>query len=70
MSGSAPPLPENGRKSTVRTVAWALFGVRGHQPHSDDGQPLSPWKLVLTALAFMIIFVLTLVGVAGLLARP
>lgn len=56
--------PKSGPLSTIRTVAWALIGVRGHQPHDHDRAPLSPVQIVITALVFMLIFVLVLVGVA------
>jgi hypothetical protein len=59
-----PQSPKNGLFRTIRTVAWALLGVRGHKPYEQDAPPLSPLKLLITALAFMLVFVLTLVTVA------
>ena len=67
---SATSVPETrttlkrGRFSTLRTVAWALLGVRGHRPHEHDAEPLSPLRILITALVFMLIFVLVLVSVA------
>lgn len=54
---------------TIRTVAWGLLGVRGHKPYEHDAPPLSPLKILLTALAFMLIFVLVLVTVAIHISR-
>ncbi|MQM31342.1 MAG: hypothetical protein CRU78_12815, partial [Candidatus Accumulibacter phosphatis] len=35
------------RFSTIRTVAWALLGVRGHKPHEHDAEPLSPLQILI-----------------------
>ncbi len=60
-----PTSPPKGRLlSTLRTVAWGLFGVRGHKSSEKDGPPLSPLQILITALVFMLVFVLTLVTVA------
>lgn len=59
------PAPPKGRLlRTIRTVAWGLLGVRGHKLDEQDVPSLSPLQILLTALAFMLIFVLTLVTVA------
>ena len=57
------------RFSTIRTVAWALLGIRGHKPHEHDVAPLSPLQILITALVFMLIFVLVLVSVAIYISR-
>ena len=57
------------RFSTMRTVAWALLGIRGHKPHEHDAEPLSPLQILITALVFMLIFVLLLVSVAIYMGR-
>jgi hypothetical protein len=57
------------RFTTLRTVAWALLGVRGHKPHEHDAEPLSPLQILITALVFMLIFVLVLVSVAIYISR-
>lgn len=57
-------MADRGLRGTICTVAWALFGVRGHKPQADGGAPLSPWKILLTALVFMLVFVVALVSVA------
>ena len=64
MSVLNPP-PQKGRLlRTIRTVAWGLLGVRGHKLHEQDAPPLSPLQILITALVFMLVFVLTLVTVA------
>lgn len=67
---STPPSPPAGSfLRTVRTVAWGLLGVRGHKPAEHDARPLSPLQIVLTALAFMLVFVITLVTLAISVSR-
>lgn len=62
--------PQKGRfLRTIRTVAWGLLGVRGHKLHEQDAPPLSPLQILITALVFMLIFVLTLVTVAVNISR-
>lgn len=56
--------PKDGLLRTIRTVAWGLLGVRGHQLHERDAPSLSPLRILITALVFMLVFVLTLVAVA------
>lgn len=57
--------PSKGRLlRTIRTVAWGLLGVRGHKLHEQDAPSLSPLQILVTALVFMLVFVLTLVTVA------
>ena len=64
MSLPNPP-PSKGRLlRTIRTVAWGLLGVRGHKLHERDAPSLSPLQILITALVFMLVFVLTLVTVA------
>ncbi|MCX7165958.1 MAG: DUF2970 domain-containing protein [Rhodocyclales bacterium] len=54
---------------TIRTVAWGLLGVRGHKLHEQDAPSLSPLQILITALVFMLVFVLTLVAVAVNISR-
>ena len=62
--------PSKGRLlRTIRTVAWGLLGVRGHKLHERDAPPLSPLQILITALVFMLVFVLTLVMVAITISR-
>lgn len=64
------PQPQKGRfLRTVRTVAWGLLGVRGHKLHEQDAPSLSPLQILITALVFMLVFVLTLVTVATNISR-
>ena len=58
------PPPKGRLLRTIRTVAWGLLGVRGHKLHEQDAPSLSPLQLLITALVFMLVFVLTLVTVA------
>lgn len=69
MSVGIPQSPKGERFRTIRTVAWALLGVRGHKPYGDDSPPLSPWRIFSAALAFMVVFVLSLVTVAIYISR-
>jgi hypothetical protein len=60
-----PDPPPKGRLlRTIRIVAWGLLGVRGHKLHEQDAPSLSPLQILITALVFMLVFVLTLVTVA------
>jgi len=62
---NTPPSPPKGRfLRTLRTVAWGLLGVRGRKLHEEDAPSLSPLQILVTALVFMLVFVLTLVAVA------
>lgn len=66
----APNPPPKGRLlRTLRTVAWGLLGVRGHKLHEQDAPALSPLQILLTALVFMLVFVVTLVSVAISISR-
>ena len=60
---------KSGFFRTVRTVAAALFGVRGRKLHEQDAPSLSPLQILITALVFMLIFVLVLVAVAMNVSR-
>lgn len=69
MPTPSPP-PPNGRLwRTIRTVAWGLLGVRGHKLQEKDAPSLSPLQILLTALVFMLLFVLTLLAVATSISR-
>lgn len=59
-----PPPPKGRLLRTIRTVAWGLLGVRSHKLHEQDAPSLSPLQILITALVFMLVFVLTLVTVA------
>jgi len=62
--------PPKGRLlRTIRTVAWGLLGIRGHKLHEQDAPSLSPLQILITALVFMLVFVLTLVTVAINISR-
>ena len=63
------PPPKGRLLRTIRTVAWGLLGVRGHKLHERDAPPLSPLQILITALVFMLVFVLTLVAVAVSISR-
>lgn len=64
------PRPPQGRFwRTLCTVAWGLVGVRGHKLHEPGAPSLSPLQILITALVFMLVFVLTLVAVAVGISR-
>lgn len=67
MTRPNPSSPKSELLRTIRTVAWGLLGVRGHKPQDA---PLSPWRIVITALVFMLVFVLVLVMLAIQVSRP
>ena len=50
---------------TVRTVAWAMMGLRGSKEHSDDEKNLNPIKIVFVGLLVLILFVLFLMIVVN-----
>lgn len=64
-----PQSPKGRLLRTIRTVAWGLLGVRGHKLHEQDAPSLSPLQILVTALVFMLVFVLTLVAVAINISR-
>mgnify|MGYP002632712391 CR=1 FL=1 len=64
MLKQSPKAAKGGLLRTIRTVAWGLLGVRGHKLHDQNAPSLSPLRILITALIFMLIFVLTLVTVA------
>ena len=64
-----PPPPRGRLLRTIRTVAWGLLGVRGHKLHEQDAPSLSPLQILITALVFMLVFVITLVTVAISISR-
>ncbi|MDZ4253669.1 MAG: DUF2970 domain-containing protein [Sulfuritalea sp.] len=53
-----------GLLRTLRTVASAMFGVRGRKRHDDDAAALSPLLVAVVALIFMAVFVGVLVTLA------
>jgi hypothetical protein len=63
------PSPKGRFFRTIRTVAWGLLGVRGHKLHEQDAPSLSPLQILITALVFMLVFVITLVAVAINISR-
>lgn len=68
---SLPNPPPKGRLlRTIRTVAWGLLGVRGHKLHEEGAPSLSPLQILITALVFMLVFVITLVTVAISISKP
>jgi len=68
MPGPNTQPPKSGFLRTIRTVAWGLLGVRGHKLE-EDAPALSPLQILITALAFMLVFVLVLVTVAIHISR-
>jgi Protein of unknown function (DUF2970) len=62
---NAEPTATAGLLRLIRTVASAMFGIRGRRSHEQDIPSLSPLQLIVTALAFMLIFVVTVVSIAS-----
>ncbi|HQQ71069.1 MAG TPA: DUF2970 domain-containing protein [Alicycliphilus sp.] len=50
---------------TVRTVAWAMFGVRDGNQHRGDQESLRPLQVVAIGLAGVIVLVLLLMGLVN-----
>ncbi len=50
---------------TVRTVAWAMFGVRNSGQHRQDQPALRPLQVVGIGLAAVILLVLLLMGLVN-----
>ena len=69
MPAPNPQSPQGRLLCTIRTVAWGLLGVRGHKLHEQDAPSLSPLQILVTALVFMLVLVLTLVAVAINMSR-
>ncbi|MBQ0930442.1 DUF2970 domain-containing protein [Ideonella alba] len=64
MPKAAPPATP-GFLRLIRTVGAAMFGIRGRQSHEQDMPSLSPLQLIVTALVFMLIFVVSVVSIAS-----
>ena len=58
------PKATPGLLRLIRTVASGMLGIRGSKSHEQDAPSLSPVQLIVIALAFMCIFVVTVVSVA------
>ena len=64
MTTPAPQSSKSGFFRTLRTVGSAMIGVRGRKLHEQDAPALSPIKVLITALLFMLVFVFALVSIA------
>lgn len=62
---NAEPPASSGLLRLIRTVVSAMFGIRGRQSHEEDIPSVSPLQLIVTALVFMLIFVVTIVSIAS-----
>ena len=51
----------------VRTIGWALFGVRGRKGYESDLK-LNPIQVVLTGLLLVAVFIIVLLVIANLAA--
>jgi ABC-type Na+ efflux pump permease subunit len=58
----------SGLLRLIRTVGSAMFGIRGRHSHEQDVPSLSPLQLIVTALVFMLIFVVAIVSIASYVA--
>jgi hypothetical protein len=50
---------------TLRAVLWALFGVRKGAGYQDDIAKLNPVHLIIAGIVLTVIFVVSLVKIAG-----
>ena len=50
---------------TLKAVLWALFGVRKGAGYQDDIAKLNPVHLIIAGILLTVIFVVSLVKVAG-----
>ena len=50
---------------TLKAVLWALFGVRKGTGYQDDIAKLNPVQLIVAGILLAVIFVVSLVKVAG-----
>ncbi len=50
---------------TLKAVLWALFGVRKGTGYQDDIAKLNPVHLIVAGILLAVIFVVSLVKVAG-----
>ena len=50
---------------TLKAVLWALFGVRKGAGYQDDIARLNPVHLIIAGILLAVIFVVSLVKVAG-----
>lgn len=53
----------------LRTVGWAMFGVRASKRHEEDIAALPPWVLILAAAVIIALFVGGLVTLATWVAK-
>lgn len=68
MPNAKPPSALSGFLRLIRTVGSAMFGIRGRRSHEQDMPSLSPLQLIVTALVFMLIFVVSVVSIASFVA--
>ncbi len=50
---------------TLKAVLWALFGVRKGAGYQDDIAKLNPVHLIVAGIVLTVIFVVSLVQIAG-----
>jgi hypothetical protein len=50
---------------TLKAVLWALFGVRKGAGYQDDIARLNPVQLIIAGIVLTVIFVVSLVKIAG-----
>ncbi|MEI6836454.1 MAG: DUF2970 domain-containing protein [Alcaligenaceae bacterium] len=50
---------------TLKAVLWALFGVRKGAGYQDDIARLNPVHLIIAGIVLTVIFVVSLVKIAG-----
>lgn len=50
---------------TLKAVLWAMFGVRRGSGYQDDIAKLNPVHLIIAGILLAVIFVVSLVKIAG-----
>ena len=50
---------------TLKAVLWALFGVRKGSGYQEDISKLNPVHLIVAGILLTVIFVVSLVNIAG-----
>jgi hypothetical protein len=53
---------------TIKSIAWAFFGVRGRKGHERDLARLHPLHVILAGLLMAAVFVLALIVIVRVVA--
>ena len=65
-AGDRPPArPSGSLWRTMRTIAWALFGVRNADRHRQDQESLRPLQVLGMGLLALVLLVLLLMALVN-----